>query len=211
MNNETPSYYAILTAEVRYDNDLKANEKLLYAEITALTKSSGKCFASNKYFADLYGVSTVSISKWVNNLVKKGYLQSEIIYKEGTKQILNRYLTIVCDPIKQKFDTPIKQKFKDNNTSINNTSIINDFEYLWKLYGKVGSKDKAKKKYLSKSFKYKKEDVELAISRYLSKKEDWKSKQYFTTFLNNISDWLEDYEEEVTEDFYPTSTIYFKG
>lgn len=41
---------------------------------------------------------------------------------DSTKEILNRYLTIVNDPIKEKFNTPIKEKFKDNNTIINNTS-----------------------------------------------------------------------------------------
>ncbi len=41
---------------------------------------------------------------------------------DSTKEILNRYLTIVNDPIKEKFNTPIKEKVKDNNTIINNTS-----------------------------------------------------------------------------------------
>lgn len=37
--NETPSYYAILTANVRYSKLINANEKLLFAEITALSNS----------------------------------------------------------------------------------------------------------------------------------------------------------------------------
>jgi DnaD/phage-associated family protein len=115
------SYYAIIPANVRYDKELAANAKLLYGEITALCNERGYCWASNAYFSELYGVSKVSISKWVNQLVEKGYLHSDIHYKEGTKEILNRYLRIVNDPIKEKFDTPIKEKFKDNNTSFNTT------------------------------------------------------------------------------------------
>lgn len=115
------SYFAIIPANVRYDKELTPNAKLLYGEITALCNERGYCWATNKYFSELYSVSTVSVSKWINLLVEKGYLISEIIYKEGSKEIDGRYLRIVLDPIKEKFNTPIKEKFKDNNTYINNT------------------------------------------------------------------------------------------
>jgi hypothetical protein len=127
---ETPnkSYYAIIPASVRYDKDLTPNAKLLYGEITALCNEKGYCWASNKYFAELYGVSKVSISKWIRALCKRGHIQSNVICKEGSKEIDNRYITILNDPIKEKFNTsitkvddPIKEKFKDNNT-LNNTS-----------------------------------------------------------------------------------------
>jgi DnaD/phage-associated family protein len=115
------NYYAIIPANVRYDKDLTPNAKLLYGEITALCNEKGYCWANNEYFATLYGVSKVSISKWISDLVEKEYIYSEIVYKEGTKEILNRYLRIVKYPIKEIFNTPIKEKFKDNNTYMNNT------------------------------------------------------------------------------------------
>lgn len=119
---EQKSYYAIIPANVRYDTDLPPNAKLLYGEITALCNEKGYCWASNKYFADLYGVSKVSISKWINALASRGYISTEVTYKEGSKEIDNRYITIVYDPIKEKFNTPLKEKFKENNTvSFNNT------------------------------------------------------------------------------------------
>ena len=124
MTEEKPNYYAIIPANVRYDKRLTPNSKLLYAEITALCNMNGKCFATNNYFAKLFEVSKVSISKWINELVSFGYIQSKIIYKEGSKEILNRYLTILNTPIKEKFNTPIKEKLKDNNINLFNNNII---------------------------------------------------------------------------------------
>lgn len=113
-----PNYYVVIPANVRYDKDLTANVKLLYGEISALAQKDGVCYATNKYFAELYNVSQVSISKWINSLVDKKYINFKIIYKEGTKEILNRYLTLVYDPI--------KENLKDNNTSTNNKEINNN-------------------------------------------------------------------------------------
>ena len=117
---EKKSYYAIIPSTVRYDPDITPNAKLLYGEITALSNENGYCWATNDYFAKLYGVSKTSISKWIATLVKKGYLHSEIIYKEGTKEISNRYLKLLEYPIKEKLNTPIEEKLKENNTFINN-------------------------------------------------------------------------------------------
>lgn len=115
------AYYAVIPANVRYDNDLAPNAKLLYGEITALANEKGYCWATNTYFAELYRVSKTSVSKWIKQLCDKGYIKSKIIYREGTKEILNRYLTIVVGGIQEKLNTPIEEKLKDNNTILNNT------------------------------------------------------------------------------------------
>lgn len=122
------SYYAIIPANVRYDDKLTANAKLLYGEITALCNQEGYCWAGNDYFANLYGVSTVSISKWINQLVEEGYVSSTIKHKKGDVKTTKRYLRIVNDPHKEKLtgsltkvNDPHKEKFKHNNT-VNNTN-----------------------------------------------------------------------------------------
>ncbi|WP_034858432.1 helix-turn-helix domain-containing protein [Enterococcus casseliflavus] len=140
-------YFAIIPANVRYDQRLKANTKLLYGEITALCNERGFCWATNDYFADLYGVSKETISRWISQLIKFGYLNREIVFKDGTREISHRYLRINHppidvnvnrypqkdqDPIDQNVNTPIDQKVKDNSTSINNT-INNTNEYIREL------------------------------------------------------------------------------
>ena len=118
--NENPNFFAIIPANVRY-SDITPNAKLLYGEITALCSKNGVCYATNDYFAQLYKVSKVSISKWIKELSDHGFIETSLEYKEGTKQILNRYIRIIYDPIKEKLNTPIKEKFKENNTSNINT------------------------------------------------------------------------------------------
>lgn len=81
MMEEKPNYYAVIPANVRYDNELKANEKLLYGEISALAQKEGKCWASNTYFSKLYSVYPTTISKWIKHLEEKGYIKVEMVYK----------------------------------------------------------------------------------------------------------------------------------
>lgn len=81
--NEQPNYYSILTANVRYDKNLKANEKLLFSEMTALSNKYGYCTASNRYFAELYQVTDRVIRKWISDLAQLGYLKIILVSKDG--------------------------------------------------------------------------------------------------------------------------------
>lgn len=75
---ERPNYYAILPAKIRYDIDLPHLAKLLYAEITSLTYKEGYCWATNKYFAELYNVTSGHISEVINMLKNKKYIDIKI-------------------------------------------------------------------------------------------------------------------------------------
>lgn len=134
MEEQQKAYYAIIPAEVRYDKDLAPNAKLLYGEITALCNEKGYCWASNQYFAELYGVSVLSVKRWVNSLVTKGYVYRRLTYKPNSKEVDKRILSIdggikidttsvqkCYDPsIKNDTSSSIKND-TDNNTVINNT------------------------------------------------------------------------------------------
>lgn len=126
MEEQQRSYYAIIPANVRYDKDLAPNAKLLYGEITALCNEKGYCWASNQYFAELYGVSVLSIKRWVNSLVTKGYVYRTLTYKPNSKEVDKRILSIDggikidTTSVQKCYDPSIKND-TDNNTSINNT------------------------------------------------------------------------------------------
>ena len=74
-----PSYYSILTASVRYDQELTNGAKILFSEITALCNKKGYCYASNGYFAGLYNKSTTTVSTWIGKLIDRGHLTSSYI------------------------------------------------------------------------------------------------------------------------------------
>lgn len=202
------NFYAIIPAFVRYDKDLQPNAKLLYGEITALSNEKGFCWAENEYFANLYNVSKTSISKWISSLIKKQYITSEIVYKQGTKEIEHRYLRIVGGGIEEKLNTPIEEKLKDNNTSSNTTlKEINKesfseedlalwFSKVYEIYPRKVSKVKAKEMFerklrgLEKETAYKKA---IAIYRMLERQvEVWESEKRETSYLPYPASWLND-------------------
>lgn len=171
--NEKPNYYSVIPAIVRYDNELKPNEKLLYGEITSLTNKNNECWATNSYFAKLYNVKSATISRWISHLKEKGYVIVDFTYKNETKEIEKRVIKIVGVPISQSMNTyipnnqevlsetsrgyipnnqeGIDKKVKDNNTSNNNTSINikeiykEKFEFFWKEYPRKEKKFETEK------------------------------------------------------------------
>lgn len=130
---EQPNYYAIIPAIVRYDTNLKYAEKLLYGEITALANKNGYCYAQNKYFADLYNVTAVSVSRWISHLQELGYIKTEVIRNEN-KEIVSRNIYIADIPYYQKNQYPYIPKSKEGINKIvkgnNIKSNIDDLFYL---------------------------------------------------------------------------------
>jgi hypothetical protein len=141
---EKPNYYVTLSSEVRYDNRLRPNVKLLYAEITALSNMNKQCFASNRYFSELYGKSKGTISGWINELVKYGYVSAEYIYKNNTKEIDKRYIKILKGGITENDNTPLKKTLKNNTTSTN-TNITYSNKGKSKIDMQISEWEKAKK------------------------------------------------------------------
>lgn len=129
MEETKPKYYAIIPAYVRYDNELNADEKIIYAEITALSILRGYCFATNKYFSNLYNCHVNTISRRIKALEKHGYIKVEIGRDEKTKKYTRKiYLTEnfiqnALTKIDNRTHTKTCEESLTNNGEYNNINI----------------------------------------------------------------------------------------
>ena len=137
---EKPSYYAIIPANVRYNENLNSSQKLFYGEITALTFKTGECWASNNYFARLYKVSPSLITNWVKALEKEKLITVD--YEKKGKEITKRIIKIIgtqnIEYVFNKQEEGYSKYLKENNTSINNTSIYNTNNTIFDLLQENG-------------------------------------------------------------------------
>lgn len=166
---EQPSYFSILTADVRYDKRLSDFARLLYSDITALCNKQGYCSATNDYFAQIFGKSRRTISATIASLAETGYIEIEII-RDGSNAVVTRKIWVqanaqkaaeqVSDPIEENFHRygenspyPIEENFQDikeNNTSNNNTPHTPKgedelFDQFWQAYPKRVAKKPARR------------------------------------------------------------------
>jgi len=132
MNQQ--SYYAVIPANVRYCKDVCDGAKLLYGEITALSNQNGYCWATNKYFADLYGKSSDTISRWISELAGAGFIatlvdsaaaNSRKIWLAGSPGVSAKMPIPIgknADTLSAKMPIPIGKNavsYKENNTKSN--------------------------------------------------------------------------------------------
>jgi hypothetical protein len=125
-----------IPADIWLNENLSLQEKAVLTEIDSFCSHYESCYASNEHFAKFIQVGERRIQKILKSLEDKGFIEREIIYKEGTKEIEKRYLrvregwrTILHGGGEQKFVTPHEQKFADNNTGMNNTMNNNIYIY----------------------------------------------------------------------------------
>lgn len=126
MDKEKPNYYAIIPADVRYDTELSANEKLLYGEISSLCNKFGYCYATSSYFAELYKVDVRTVRRWIEHIAQRGYIKSEI----NRDNVQQRKITLVIGADKnvrgvgQKCPGGADKNVLQNNINKNNTENI---------------------------------------------------------------------------------------
>ena len=175
--------------EIWLSQELTLQEKVFLVEIDSLDNEEG-CFAGNQYFSDFFGISKVRVSEVINSLVKKGYITSTIIYKEGTKQILKRVLKVSLRGYKRKVEEGIKEKLKDSNTinnTVNNTINKEIIDYLNLKTGssyKNTSKDTIKHIQARLKEGYTLEDFKTVIDK---KSKQWLNDEKMNSYLRPLT------------------------
>lgn len=129
MDGRKPSYYAVIPSDVRYDDKLTANAKLLYGEISALIGADGYCFASNDFFATNFDVPKETISRWMGLLEKQGHIK-RVIEKDKTGQIVARkiYLRVSLPHgwgIDENINTPLQKNQEGIDENVKDTDTSN--------------------------------------------------------------------------------------
>lgn len=124
-----------------------SNEKFLLLEIYSLSKGSKKqCYANNRHFADFIGVKENTIQKAILKLEKNGHIKREYTYREGTREITGRIITLT-----QKFydDFINELEIKEENEGVDknpqgngNKSIGGSGEKSIHKYNNYGLSDK---------------------------------------------------------------------
>ncbi len=110
-----PSYFAIIPANVRYCKNIEPNAKLLFGEITCLTQKEGYCWASNKYFAELYDVCERTVTNWLQSLEDNGFIE---VHTEKVGMRWDRKIFIIKEmftkgkklPDREEINFPIEGK-----------------------------------------------------------------------------------------------------
>ena len=133
MNEESKiGYYAVIPSTVLFNEELKSNEKLLYAVITALANKEGYCYASNNYLADLFNSKAHTIYNWISHLNKLNFVYVDLIRNNKNEIIQRRiyindipYVTKMTYPYTIKMSEGMSQKRQDNNINIKIDRLFN--------------------------------------------------------------------------------------
>lgn len=211
--------YSICLNKWALDKSIKSELGLLLI-ISSLCAEKGYCYASNQYFAELFGISEVAVSQRIKKLEAKNYI--EITYKKEGCKVISREIRLkltLTDDLR-KLKPTIKENLKENNTSNNNIPPIvpqgddmpkedvrpYNFEILWQEYPKKEGKPAAYRSYCSwlvgkktplGKRKLTNEEIDTAIQNYNNKiqKEhtEYKYIKQGSTFFNlGILDYLGD-------------------
>ncbi len=91
--------------EILTDKNLSDKEKHIYSLIIFLSQEKQYCFCTNKTISKLLNISVTQVSKLVNSLKAKGYINIEMVYKENSKEVDIRKLIPIEENLNKQSGT----------------------------------------------------------------------------------------------------------
>ena len=140
------SYFTVIPATVRQDDQLSTNAKILYGDIVALANVNGYCYASNQYFAQSFGLTERSVTRLISKLEERGHIHVRILRDKKTglvtgRRIYPQFNSPIIDDVDESEDGTIHPTILSGRTdnivqihptqmsgqlnSINNTCVDN--------------------------------------------------------------------------------------
>ena len=117
--------YITVSIDIMHDKNLNQSQKFILAEIEQLSQLDNGCFASNKHFSDLIGITKENVSRNINELERIGYIAIDI--KKGTRNH-TRIITLInlVRPPYQNSKTPLLKQ--QETKGIEQTNITNNIK-----------------------------------------------------------------------------------
>ena len=118
MSENIKDGYAICFNRWLFDDRIRAQLPLLLL-ISSLSAKEGYCYASNQYFAEKFKTSSVTVSKWISELKKYGYIETED--EKFGAVVTNRKIRIVDLAVKENFNGDYRPKetaVKENDNAV---------------------------------------------------------------------------------------------
>ena len=105
-----------IPAEILLNKDLSDKEKIILAMILYLSEEKGRCFASNKYIANIVNVTNERVSKIISSLKNKGYVSVKLKYKTDSNEIEERQIIPIVENI-NRYSQKLQEGIDTNNYS----------------------------------------------------------------------------------------------
>ena len=118
MSKNIKDGYAICFNRWLFDDRIRAQLPLLLL-ISSLSAKEGYCYASNQYFAEKFKTSSVTVSKWISELKKYGYIETED--EKFGAVVTNRKIRIVDLAVKENVNGDYRPKetaVKENDNAV---------------------------------------------------------------------------------------------
>lgn len=110
MNETMPNFFTQIPSYVMSSKELNSTDKCVYGVIYTMLNVTHKCFMSNERIGNEIGLSKKTISKTLTKLSRAGLLNIKLTYKNGTKEVDKRYITLGNIPVPQLEHTPYDDK-----------------------------------------------------------------------------------------------------